>query len=315
MHDFTSVDRVYDLILEIGLRPVVEIGFMPRDLASDPSADGLRVRRHHLAAEGLGPLGRPDRAPSCGTCSTATASEVLGWDFEVWNEANLEVFWSGTRDEWMRLYDVDRRAVKGVDPRIAVGGPSSAAAGWVDALLDARRQSGVTGRLRLHPHLRQPAAGPAADAARASGVPDARILWTEWGVTPTHFNPSTTASSSATFLLTGMRSAAGRVDALSYWVASDHFEELGRPPRLLHGGFGLITVGGIAKPRYHALRLLAALGDAELPVTRQRRRRRRAGAEPGPAGTGTAAWPCCCGRPLWTSPSATVTRRWPAACG
>lgn len=53
---------------------------------------------------------------------------------------------------------------------------------------------------------------------------------------------------------------------LSYWVASDHFEELGRPPRLLHGGFGLITVGGIAKARYHALYLLAQLGDVELPV-------------------------------------------------
>ena len=50
-------------------------------------------------------------------------------------------------------------------------------------------------------------------------------------------------------------------------MASDHFEELGRPPRLLHGGFGLITVGGIAKPRYHALWLLAQLGDTELPVT------------------------------------------------
>jgi xylan 1,4-beta-xylosidase len=36
---------------------------------------------------------------------------------------------------------------------------------------------------------------------------------------------------------------------------------------LLHGGFGLITVGGIAKPRYHALWLLAQLGDVELPVT------------------------------------------------
>ncbi|OKI64040.1 hypothetical protein A6A27_26360 [Micromonospora sp. CB01531] len=70
----------------------------------------------------------------------------------------------------------------------------------------------------------------------------------------------------ATFLLTGMRSAAGRVDALSYWVASDHFEELGRPPRLLHGGFGLITVGGIAKPRYHAVWLLSCLGETELPV-------------------------------------------------
>ncbi len=52
-----------------------------------------------------------------------------------------------------------------------------------------------------------------------------------------------------------MRSAAGRLDALAPWVASDHFEELGRPPRLLHGGFGLLTVGNLAKPKFWALRL------------------------------------------------------------
>ena len=50
-----------------------------------------------------------------------------------------------------------------------------------------------------------------------------------------------------------MRSAAGRIEALAPWVASDHFEELGRPPRLLHGGFGLLTVGNLAKPKFWAL--------------------------------------------------------------
>ena len=67
---------------------------------------------------------------------------MLTWDFEVWNEANLEVFWSGTKAEWMRLYDVTAAAVKSVDRRLAVGGPSSAAAGWVDDLL-AHAASGV----------------------------------------------------------------------------------------------------------------------------------------------------------------------------
>jgi xylan 1,4-beta-xylosidase len=64
-----------------------------------------------------------------------------------------------------------------------------------------------------------------------------------------------------------MRSAAGRIEALSYWVASDHFEELGPPPRLLHGGFGLQTVGNLPKPRFHALHLLSRLGERELPAT------------------------------------------------
>jgi xylan 1,4-beta-xylosidase len=61
-----------------------------------------------------------------------------------------------------------------------------------------------------------------------------------------------------------MRSAAGRVASLSYWVASDHFVELGEPTRLLHGGFGLLTIGNLRKPRYWALFMLERLGEDEL---------------------------------------------------
>jgi xylan 1,4-beta-xylosidase len=58
-----------------------------------------------------------------------------------------------------------------------------------------------------------------------------------------------------------MKSAQRRADALAYWVVSDHFEELGRPPRLLHGGFGLLTVGNLRKPRWWALALAEGLGS------------------------------------------------------
>ncbi|MEU4639485.1 xylan 1,4-beta-xylosidase [Micromonospora sp. NPDC023814] len=262
--DFSGVDRVYDLLLSIGLRPVVEIGFMPRDLASDPERTVFEYR---------GVISPPKDWDRWGELVRALVAhlldrygdEVLGWDFEVWNEANLEVFWSGTREEWMRLYDVTAKAVKEVDPRIPVGGPSSAAAGWVDALLEHVRRSGApVDFVSTHTYGSPPL--DLRPTLERLGFGHARILWTEWGVTPTHFHPVNDGTSAATFLLTGMRSAAGRVDALSYWVASDHFEELGRPPRLLHGGFGLISVGGIAKPRYHALRMLSRLGETELPV-------------------------------------------------
>ncbi|OKI56204.1 GH39 family glycosyl hydrolase [Micromonospora sp. CB01531] len=264
VYDFSRVDQVYDLLLGIGMSPVVEIGFMPRDLASDPDRTVFEYRGI------ISPPRDWDRWSGLVRALVAHlldryGEQVLGWDFEVWNEANLEVFWSGSREEWMRLYDVTARAVKDVDPRIPVGGPSSAAAGWVDALLEHAARSGTPVDFVSTHTYGSPPLDLRPTLARL-GFPDARILWTEWGVTPTHFHPVNDGTSAATFLLTGMRSAAGRVDALSYWVASDHFEELGRPPRLLHGGFGLLTVGGIAKPRYHALHMLAQLGETELPV-------------------------------------------------
>lgn len=265
-YNFEVVDKIYDKLLGIGLRPVVELGFMPRELASDPAktvfAYGAIIsppasydRWHDLV-----------RALVQHLVDRYGLDEVLTWDFEVWNEANLEVFWSGTKAEYLHLYDVSAAAVKSVDPRLQVGGPSSAAAGWVDDLLDhAKRYGTPVDFVSTHTY-----GSPPLDV-RASlerhGFGDARVLWTEWGVTPTHFNPINDSVFAGVFLLRGMRSAAGRIDALSYWVASDHFEELGRPPRFLHGGFGLQTVGGLRKPRYHALTLLSRLGPVELPVT------------------------------------------------
>ncbi|GAA0961490.1 hypothetical protein GCM10009554_78050 [Kribbella koreensis] len=264
-YDFSVVDAIYDKLLGIGLRPVVELGFMPRELASDPSRTVF----------GYGAIISPPasyerwydlvRALVGHLVERYGLEEVLGWDFEVWNEANLEVFWSGTKAEWMHLYDVSAAAVKSVDERLAVGGPSSAAAGWVDDLLAHAAAHGTPVDFVTTHTYGSPPLDVQASLDR-HGFSEARILWTEWGVTPRHFNPINDSVFSGVFLLRGMRSAAGRVEALSYWVASDHFEELGRPPRLLHGGFGLQTVGGLAKPRFHAMSLLSRLGPVELPV-------------------------------------------------
>jgi xylan 1,4-beta-xylosidase len=68
-------------------------------------------------------------------------------------------------------------------------------------------------------------------------------------------------------VLSGFRSAQDRMDAVAYWVISDHFEELGRPQRLFHNGFGLLTVGNLRKPRYWAVHLAEHLGDQVLEST------------------------------------------------
>jgi xylan 1,4-beta-xylosidase len=54
---------------------------------------------------------------------------------------------------------------------------------------------------------------------------------------------------------------AGVVDAYSFWTFSDIFEENYFPSLPFHGGFGLLTLHGIAKPTYRAFELLHRLGD------------------------------------------------------
>ena len=175
VHDFAGVDRVYDHLRSIGMYPVVELSFMPHDLASDPAKTVFEYaaivsppkdwgRWHDLIRDLVAHLA--DRY--------GLEELVEHWSFEVWNEANLEVFWSGTPEEYLRLYDVTAAAVRSVDARLRVGGPSSAASGWVEELLAHAERVGLAGRLRHHAHLRQPAAGLPADAGavRARGHPD-----------------------------------------------------------------------------------------------------------------------------------------------
>jgi xylan 1,4-beta-xylosidase len=260
VHDFSHVDAVYDRLLELGLRPVVELSFMPRDLARDPSATVFEYAAVVSPPTDWSRWAGLIEAFVRHLAERYGESEVSRWAFEVWNEANLEVFWSGTREEWMRLYDETANAVRRALPTASVGGPSSAAAGWVGELLAHVASSGAPlDFVSTHTY-----GSPPLDFRPLSG--DRPILWTEWGVTPTHFAPVNDTVFAATFLLRGMRSAAGRVAGLAYWVASDHFEELGRPPRLLHGGFGLLTVGNLRKPRFWALALLQRLAPWELPV-------------------------------------------------
>jgi xylan 1,4-beta-xylosidase len=266
VYDFTGVDRVYDTVLELGLRPVVELSFMPRDLAADPSKTVFEYQAivsppkdwqrwydliYNLVAHLVERYG---------------AGEVRDhWSFEVWNEPNLEVFWAGTPEEYFRLYDLAAAAIRSVDSALLVGGPSSAAAGWVDQMLAHADVSNTPlDFVSTHTYGSPPLdLRPLLARHGRSATP---LWWTEWGVSPTHFNAASDSVFGAAFLLRGMASAMGRIEALSYWVVSDHFEELGRPPALLHGGFGLRTVGNLRKPRWWALELLERLGRHRLDV-------------------------------------------------
>lgn len=125
VYTFAYVDKVFDAILDTGARPFVELGFMPRELASQ--TETLFWWKAHCSP--------PTDMGAWVDLVTATVEhwidrygldEVRTWPFEIWNEPNLVPhFWTGTRTEYFELYEATARALKAIDPELKVGGPSS----------------------------------------------------------------------------------------------------------------------------------------------------------------------------------------------
>ncbi len=125
VYTFAYVDKAFDAILDAGARPFVELGFMPRELATQ--TETLFWWKAHCSP--------PNDMGAWVALVTATIEhwierygidEVRTWPFEVWNEPNLVPhFWTGTRTEYFELYAETAKAIKAIDPELRVGGPSS----------------------------------------------------------------------------------------------------------------------------------------------------------------------------------------------
>lgn len=298
------VDLVYDHWLSIGIRPFVELGFMPYDLASGeetvfwwkgnitPPKDWERWEwfieqyiRHVIERYGL--------------------DEVRRWYFEVWNEPGLTFFWKDADfDAYMELYARTARTLKRVDPHLRVGGPASHGFGdavgeppWGKEFLAAcaERQLPLD-FFSTHPyptfypfdpegHGYMTWDGPdrlLVDARgcdkllRESAFPSIERHYTEWSSSPSPRDPVHDTAFEAAFIMDNNWRARGLMDSLSFWVVSDIFEECRVGDTPFHGGFGLVNVQGLKKASYHGYWFLSRLGDEAMAegdgyaVTRRR---------------------------------------------
>ena len=127
----------YDNILAAGMRPFVELGFMPRHLAKR-NKKGLFFYKPVIAQPKSEAAWRDYiQAFVRFLIGRYGAEEVERWYFEVWNEPDLRLpFFDGTKRDYFRLYEVTARAVKDVDANIRVGGPSTSASKWVGEFVD-----------------------------------------------------------------------------------------------------------------------------------------------------------------------------------
>ena len=286
---FTYLDRVMDCYLENGMKPFLELGFMPEKLSSSDQV--LFYWKAHTV---------PPRDMQA-WCSLVQATlrhlskrygkeEVESWPCEIWNEPNLPGFWEhADKDKYLELYRATVLAVKEVLPGMKVGGPAicggDGSQQWItDFLAYCRDRALPVDFVTRHAYMAQTPEYIGRYVYHAMGTVEGLIAEMQesrnridsfpeyWGIPlyitefNTSYNPRCPIhdTNMNAAICAGLLSRLGDVaEGYSYWTFGDVFEETGIAPTPFHGGFGMMANGEIPKPTLWAFSFFAGLrGDA-----------------------------------------------------
>jgi len=288
-YNFSYIDQIYDGLLKNGVRPFVELGFMPSKMAADPKMVMFFFYR---------PIMSPPKDYALWDAMISAFArhlierygmdEVSTWRFEVWNEPNLG-FWGGKpkQETYFELYDHTAKALKSVSSRLQVGGPATAQAAWVTPFLahakDANvpvdfvsthvyandRPKDVFGTDEKIPRdvLVWRAVKKVHDEIAGSPFPKVPLVISEYNASA--FSEPNVEDSvfMGPWLANNIRLCDGLTDDMAYWSFSDVFEEQGVTRTPFSGGYGLVAADNIPKPALNAFRAMHQLGDRRIAVS------------------------------------------------
>lgn len=137
VYDWTITDQTFDEYQRAGVRPFVELGFMPKDLAAQ--VPGITEYQLHYPKPTMGGAsnnppkdyamwGELVRRFTEHLVARYGRDEVLTWYFEVWNEPDI-IYWHGTQAEYFKLYDYAVTGIRAALPGARVGGPATTGPG------------------------------------------------------------------------------------------------------------------------------------------------------------------------------------------
>jgi xylan 1,4-beta-xylosidase len=296
-YNYTYLDRVLDAYLQKGIRPFLELGFMPEKLKSGDQT----------VFYWKGNVTPPASYEQWAALITNTLDhmmerygrdEVITWPVEVWNEPNIP-FWAGTMEEYFKLYDVSAAAVKKADPRIQVGGPAICGVEtekWLTAFfehclrnhtpLDFVTRHCYTANLPtqrgqyFHHTMNEPTymieelKETHGYMRRYPSIADLPLHITEFNSSYSPLCPIHDTCFQAAYIARILSEAGEYADSYAYWTFSDVFEEMDVPLSQFHGGFGLMGFHSVRKPVFYAFQFFAKAGkellyrDDNLTVTK-----------------------------------------------
>jgi xylan 1,4-beta-xylosidase len=286
IYSFFNADQIFDFLASIGMKPFVELSFMPTALSSGGDTvfhyrGNVTPPKDYNAWEELIRRIVQHWVDRFGT------ENVREWFFEVWNEPNLPAFWKGSQQDYFLLYQHTARAIKSVDEKLRVGGPATADNEWITDFYNYCTKNSVPfDFISTHQYPTDAFGKPGddtltqlADSTRSvlraeviktkEQAGDKPVYYTEWSTSSNPFDPLHDQEYASAFIIKTIMEASGYLEGYSYWIFSDIFEENYFSSEPFHGGFGLMNIYGIPKPAYRAFEILHRLGTDILPVEGQ----------------------------------------------
>lgn len=327
---FRKCGQVYDNVLESGMKPFVELSFMPSALARAEADPHVLYGANTNLPKDFREWSQYIQAFIRYLLHRYGEEELKEWYFEVWNEPDLQhPFFKGTQEDYFALYDTTVRAIKEICPKLRVGGPATSGSHWIGEFVNHCRENQIpVDFVSTHQYVGDPFIGvsentgdPAlnlltpeeqakkneaffasleegtslleilrrmfgdpsddrnldrdvfpknAEVVRkqAGGLP---VFYDEWNMSATFSAYSNDTRKQAAYLIRTALNMEGKTDGTCVWCVSDIFEELHQFSEEFHGGFGLVTQGGIKKPSFYALKMLEEAGEnrLDLPVSEE----------------------------------------------
>jgi len=303
-YDWTNLDIYLNAIVSAGMRPFMELDYMPTALALTGSKidfpNDINTYKQFIQAV----------VQHC--VDKYGADDVGQWYWEVWNEPDYPGSWNGMNAtesllakmaDYYALYDATVDAATAVLPNVLIGGPVSTWYGPIGAFLqhcksankrvtfvsshvypgvDGNSPANATGLLNdNNARLGQITSGGFTTATVKSFNTEWNSAYSGQGGNPGDANLSMDNHWNAGFILKGVKLLSDKnqgdappLDVFSYWVLSDIFDESGGPSGsyiLGQGGnlpfgrvFGLMTFQGVRKAAFNAFKMLNYLGPQRL---------------------------------------------------
>jgi xylan 1,4-beta-xylosidase len=292
--NFLYTDKLFDFLQSIDVKPFVELGFMPRELAENPDETVFYKKSIISKPKDLEKWNLLVRNFIIHYENKFGIEAVNQWYFEVWNEPDFYVFWRGTFEDYCLLYKNTYQTIKELNPSYKVGGPSIVTinnSDWLQRFLDfcmsencipdfitfhcysheevdlnkkmkmSDEESLEFGYISRDEDFLKNKINTLKQILAEKKMEDVEIHLTEWNSTAFHRDLTNDTSFKAAFVVKNLLENMDSIGSFGYWTVSDLIEEQRAAVPTFHGGLGLITNNQIPKPAYYAYEFLGKLGD------------------------------------------------------